>query len=78
MFLAFLGVVLLALADFDKANDITVLELGQGRNFSINELLEALVRVDYLDSVAGASCVLRELHLAGDATAERSSQNVLV
>ena len=73
LLLAFLGIVLLALVDFDEAHDIAVLKLGQSGHFGINELLEGLIRVDDLDGVAGASCVLCELHLAGNAASKRSS-----
>lgn len=66
-------VVLLTLAHFNQANDVSVLKLGKCGNLSVNELLEWLIRVDNLDGVTGASCVFGQLDFAGDTTAERSS-----
>jgi len=66
------------LVHFDEAYDIAVLEVGECRHFCVDELLEGLIRVDDLDSVASSSCVFRELDLAGDATSKRSSKCVLI
>jgi hypothetical protein len=73
-----LRIRLLAFANFDEAHDIVVLELGESRDFGLDKLIEISVIVENLDGEASASLILGELDLAGDATAEGTSKNVVV
>jgi len=73
-----LWVDLLALVHFDEADDVLVLELGESGDFSVDQLLERLVRVEDLDGVARARIILGQLDLAGDTAAEGASKRVLI
>ena len=76
--LTLLGVSLLAFANFHEADDVRVVQGGQGLDLHFDELIEGLVGVENLDGVASAGGVLGKLDLAGDTASEGSTKDVLV
>ena len=72
-----LGVGLHSFSDFDHVDDVGMLEFLESVDLCFDEFIELLVLMKDLDGIASARIVFGELDFATDATAKRSSEDIV-